>query len=58
MEAVGAKVVIIGAGPSGSAAADRLLTSSFTDFIVVEARDRIGGRIYSLPVGNESLSVV
>lgn len=39
-------VVVIGAGYAGIAAA-RKLHESQTDFVVVEARDRIGGRTYT-----------
>ena len=40
------KVVIIGAGAAGIGAAEFLQNNSI-DFIVVEARDRIGGRIWT-----------
>src|SRR6059058_260364 len=39
-------VVIIGAGAAGLAAA-RLLTEHGIDVVVVEARERIGGRIFT-----------
>jgi monoamine oxidase len=45
--------VIIGAGASGAAAAERLLASSFGDFLILEARDRVGGRIHSFPDGDD-----
>ncbi|XP_044746652.1 spermine oxidase-like [Coccinella septempunctata] len=42
-----AKVIIIGAGASGIATASRLLEQNITDFIILEAENRIGGRIHS-----------
>ena len=41
-------VVIIGAGAAGIAAARRLAESGFLDVKVLEAQDRIGGRIHSV----------
>lgn len=46
------KVIIIGAGVSGVSAACELLKSGFTDFIILEASDRIGGRIHTVKFGN------
>ncbi|XP_054257125.1 spermine oxidase-like [Macrosteles quadrilineatus] len=45
------KVVIVGAGISGFAAATTLLENNFTDFVVLEASDRIGGRINTVQFG-------
>ncbi|XP_054278009.1 spermine oxidase-like [Macrosteles quadrilineatus] len=45
------KVVIVGAGISGFAAATTLLKNNFTDFVVLEASDRIGGRINTVQFG-------
>lgn len=42
-------IVIIGAGLSGYAAARRLIENGFTDITILEALDRTGGRIYSVP---------
>ncbi|KAK4877830.1 hypothetical protein RN001_010336 [Aquatica leii] len=41
-------VVIIGAGASGIAAATRLLKNGITNITILEAEDRIGGRVYSV----------
>jgi len=43
-----AKVAIVGAGASGLYAAYLLKQNGINDFIVLEARNRIGGRIYSV----------
>ena len=45
-------VIIIGAGPAGIAAATKLLENSITDIKIVEAENRIGGRIHSVKFGN------
>jgi len=44
-------VIIIGAGVSGIAAATKLLKNKFNNFIILEAENRIGGRIQTLPFG-------
>ncbi|KAK9887449.1 hypothetical protein WA026_022595 [Henosepilachna vigintioctopunctata] len=46
------KIIIVGAGAAGIAAASRLLDHNITDFRILEAEDRIGGRINSLYLGN------
>lgn len=45
-------VVIIGAGAAGLAAATRLLSHNLTNITVLEAEDRIGGRVNSVPFGD------
>jgi len=44
------KVVIIGAGAAGLAAAGRLIAEG-CDVTILEARDRIGGRIHTVRQG-------
>ncbi|XP_032599363.1 LOW QUALITY PROTEIN: protein anon-37Cs [Drosophila grimshawi] len=44
-----ARIVIIGAGTAGIAAATRLLEQGFKNVMVLEAEDRIGGRIHTIP---------
>ncbi|XP_055854509.1 spermine oxidase [Episyrphus balteatus] len=51
MSKLTAKIVVIGAGASGIAAATKLLQSGFQNVIILEAEDRIGGRIYTIPFG-------
>lgn len=45
------KVIIIGAGAAGIAAACRLYQEGITDIKVLEAEDRLGGRIHSVEYG-------
>lgn len=41
------KIIIVGSGASGLAAASKLIKAGFENVTVLEASDRIGGRIYS-----------
>ena len=43
----GPRVLIVGAGIAGLAAAERLQTAGLTDVTILEASDRIGGRIHT-----------
>lgn len=45
------KIVIVGTGASGIAAASRLLQRGISDFVILEANDRIGGRIHTEDFG-------
>ncbi|CAG9766300.1 unnamed protein product [Ceutorhynchus assimilis] len=45
-------IIVIGSGPSGIAAATKLLKNNFTNLIILEAENRIGGRINSIKFGN------
>ncbi|KAJ6636278.1 Peroxisomal N(1)-acetyl-spermine/spermidine oxidase [Pseudolycoriella hygida] len=51
------KIVIVGAGASGIAAAAKLLENGFSDIVILEAQDRIGGRVYSIPFGKGFLDL-
>ena len=44
-------IVIIGAGPSGIATASKLLEHGFNNITILEAEDRIGGRVYTTKFG-------
>lgn len=48
MSKVNHKVIIIGAGIAGIAAATRLYENGIKDIVILEAEDRIGGRIHSV----------
>lgn len=50
------KILIIGAGMAGLSAANHLLKNNETDFLIVEARGRIGGRIVAVPVGTTNIT--
>lgn len=45
------KIVIIGAGPSGIAAATKLIENGFTNVKILEAESRIGGRVNTVAFG-------
>lgn len=45
------KVVIIGAGISGIMAGHELAKEGIQDFVILEATDRVGGRIWSVDLG-------
>ncbi len=47
------RVAVVGAGFAGLAAADALVTAG-SDVIVLEARDRVGGRVWSRELANGS----
>jgi len=52
------KVAIIGGGIAGIAAANWLANDGFTDFVLVEATERLGGRIWSIDLGMSANRVV
>ena len=45
------KTVIIGAGISGVSAALNFLYKNYEDFVIFEALDRIGGRMFTYGLG-------
>lgn len=50
-EAMEKKVIIIGAGASGFAAAAKLISNGYQNVLILEAEDRIGGRINTISLG-------
>lgn len=51
------KVAIIGAGIAGISAAEKLTSHGFTDFRILEATDRTGGRIWTYDIDDKDLKV-
>ncbi|XP_076257960.1 peroxisomal N(1)-acetyl-spermine/spermidine oxidase isoform X2 [Rhynchophorus ferrugineus] len=51
------KVIIVGAGMAGLSAGFHLTKNNFTDFKILEARGRIGGRIIQIPIGQERVEL-
>ncbi len=45
------RVVVVGAGPSGLAAAQLLREAQGLEVVVLEARDRVGGRVHTVALG-------
>ncbi|OQV21516.1 Spermine oxidase [Hypsibius exemplaris] len=45
------RIVIIGAGAAGLAAAEHLMENDFTNIVILEAQGRIGGRVWSQKIG-------
>lgn len=46
------RIIIVGAGLAGATIAYRLLSHGITDFQVLDARERIGGRVLDSPLSN------
>ncbi|XP_017028056.1 spermine oxidase [Drosophila kikkawai] len=51
------RILVIGAGVSGIAAATRLLQNNFGNVQILEAENRIGGRIYTVPFGDNVIDL-
>jgi spermine oxidase len=57
MVATSPSVIVVGAGPAGIAAATKLLENSITNITILEAGNRIGGRINSVRLGDGFVDV-
>ncbi|EEB20543.1 conserved hypothetical protein, partial [Pediculus humanus corporis] len=51
------QIIIIGGGISGLAAGDALVKKGITNFKILEARDKIGGRVEAYEMGNLKLEM-
>lgn len=51
------RIVVIGAGPSGIAASTRLIEMGFQNVILLEAENRIGGRIHTVPFADNVIDL-
>lgn len=51
------KVVIIGAGAAGISTAAKLLENGYNNVVVLEAQNRIGGRVNSVPFGKNNVDL-
>ncbi|XP_011495992.1 PREDICTED: peroxisomal N(1)-acetyl-spermine/spermidine oxidase [Ceratosolen solmsi marchali] len=51
------KVLIVGAGMAGLSAANHLLKNAEQDFLIVEARSRVGGRIVATNIGDKKVEL-
>lgn len=51
------KVVVIGAGTSGIATATKLLELGFLNVVVVEAEQRVGGRVHTIPFADNVIDL-
>lgn len=49
------KIVIVGAGMAGLSAANHLIKNNIRDFVMLEGRNRIGGRIIAINIGKDLL---
>ena len=51
------KIIIIGSGAAGFAAASKLIFNGFKNVLVLEAENRIGGRVHTIPYGANVLDM-
>ncbi|XP_001653661.2 peroxisomal N(1)-acetyl-spermine/spermidine oxidase [Aedes aegypti] len=52
-----ARIIIVGAGASGLAAASCLYEHGLTNLVILEATDRIGGRVHTVPFGGNVIDL-
>ncbi|KAG0725384.1 Peroxisomal N(1)-acetyl-spermine/spermidine oxidase [Chionoecetes opilio] len=51
------KIVIVGAGMAGLSAANHLLKNNITDFVMLEGRNRVGGRIIAINIDGRRMEL-
>ena len=51
------KTIIIGSGMTGAMAAKTLHEAGETDFLILEASSRVGGRVWNVPFGGETTEI-
>lgn len=51
------KFVIVGAGLAGVSAAAKLIENGYDDVVILEAENRMGGRIHSVPFSNGTIDL-
>lgn len=51
------KILIIGSGAAGFAAASKLMANGFENVVILEAEDRIGGRVNTISYGANVLDM-
>ncbi|XP_031636092.1 spermine oxidase-like [Contarinia nasturtii] len=51
------KIIIVGAGASGFAAASKLISNGFENVTILEAENRIGGRVHTIDFGANVLDM-
>uniref|UniRef100_A0A182PI53 Amine oxidase domain-containing protein n=1 Tax=Anopheles epiroticus TaxID=199890 RepID=A0A182PI53_9DIPT len=51
------KVIIVGAGMAGLSSANHLAKNGCTDFLILEGRNRVGGRIVSIDMGPQKIEL-
>ena len=57
MNCLNVKTVIIGSGMAGIACGINLLRKNYEDFVVLEAQDRIGGRVHTVEFDKSYLEI-
>lgn len=51
------QIIIIGAGASGFAAASKLISNGFKNVVILEAENRIGGRVNTIPFASNVINL-
>ncbi|XP_050421127.1 spermine oxidase-like isoform X2 [Adelges cooleyi] len=54
---VSSTVVIVGAGAAGIAAASKLLKNGIKNIVILEAENRLGGRLHTVPFGDGHIDI-